>query len=144
MLVPYRYTFTEWTEYEYIDEEDLAQPDFYADQFYPTGGLQVSAFHGPKVRKPWDQGPMASGYMHMNLSGIRLLSGVSPSEFLHRLLSYDICAQNNFQICQIGCSLVVPYCKCDVWQLCQLHVRGSCRLWMHSCRFSGLVASSQI
>ena len=33
----------EWTEYEYIDEEDLAQPDFYVDQFYPTGGLQVSA-----------------------------------------------------------------------------------------------------
>jgi len=31
----------EWTEYEYIDEEDdLAQPDFYVDQFYPTGGLQ--------------------------------------------------------------------------------------------------------
>ena len=43
----------EWTEYEYIDEEDLAQPDFYVDQFYPSGGLQVSAlpiydaFHGP-------------------------------------------------------------------------------------------------
>ena len=33
----------EWTEYEYIDEEDLAQPDFYVDQFYPSGGLQVSA-----------------------------------------------------------------------------------------------------
>ena len=28
-------------EYEYIDEEELAEPDFYVDQFYPTGGLQV-------------------------------------------------------------------------------------------------------
>ena len=32
----------DWTEYEYFDEEDLAQPDFYVDQFFPTGGLQVS------------------------------------------------------------------------------------------------------
>ena len=31
----------EWLEYEYIDEEELAEPDFYVDQFYPTGGLQV-------------------------------------------------------------------------------------------------------
>ena len=31
--------------------------------------------------------------------------------------------------------------------LCQLHVRGSshrCRLWMHTCWFSGLIASSQM
>jgi len=30
----------DWSEYEYIDEEELAQPDFYVDQFYPAGALQ--------------------------------------------------------------------------------------------------------
>ena len=32
----------DWSEYEYIDEEELAQPDFYVDQFYPAGALQVT------------------------------------------------------------------------------------------------------
>ena len=49
----------EWTEYEYIDEDDLAQPDFYVDQFYPTGGLQVSAH---KQCLPWTiKGPGTFG-----------------------------------------------------------------------------------
>ena len=51
----------EWTEYEYIDEDDLAQPDFYVDQFYPTGGLQVSTFHGPLK----DQGPLTLGSIYV-------------------------------------------------------------------------------
>ena len=37
----------DWSEYEYIDEEELAQPDFYVDQFYPAGALQVTWLPSP-------------------------------------------------------------------------------------------------
>ena len=37
----------DWSEYEYIDEEELAQPDFYVDQFYPAGALQVTWLLSP-------------------------------------------------------------------------------------------------